>query len=63
MPASTYRTLAANAPAGDLPQSGTTVLEHMPAANRAHLEWTPQRLIDRGSRIGVTTGDVVSRLL
>jgi hypothetical protein len=22
-----------------------TVVEHMPAAHRAHLEWTPQRLI------------------
>jgi transposase len=41
----------------------TTVVEHMPAAHRAHLEWTPQRLIDWGSRIGVATGEVISRLL
>ena len=35
----------------------------MPAAHRAHREWTPQRLIDWGSRIGMATGEVVSRLL
>jgi len=41
----------------------TTVTAHMPAAHRAHLEWTPQRLIDWGNRIGVATGEVVTRLL
>lgn len=41
----------------------TTVDAHMPAAHRAHREWTPQRLIDWGSRIGMATGEVVSRLL
>lgn len=41
----------------------TTVEAHMPAAHRAHLEWTPQRLIDWGQRIGMATGEVVSRLL
>ena len=33
---------------------------HMPAAHRAHLEWTPQRLIDWGQRIGVACGELVS---
>ena len=41
----------------------TTVEEHMPAAHRAHKEWSPQRLIDWGQRIGVATGEVVTRLL
>lgn len=41
----------------------TTVAEHMPAAHRAHLEWSPQRLIDWGQHIGLATGEVVSRLL
>jgi hypothetical protein len=36
---------------------------HMPAAHRAHLEWTPQRLIDWGQRIGVACGELVKRLL
>jgi len=41
----------------------TTVDAHMPASHRAHREWTPQRLIEWGRRIGVATGEVVSRLL
>lgn len=41
----------------------TTVAEHMPAAHRAHLEWTPQRLIHWGNDIGLATGAVVTRLL
>jgi transposase len=41
----------------------TTVDAHMPAAHRAHKEWTPDRLIDWGQRIGVSTGEVVTRLL
>ncbi len=41
----------------------TTIEAHMPAAHRAHLEWTPQRLIEWGRRIGVATGEVVTRLL
>ena len=35
----------------------------MPAAHRAHLEWTPQRLIHWGQSIGVSTGVAVTRLL
>jgi hypothetical protein len=38
----------------------TTTPEHMPASHRAHLEWTPQKLIDRGLRIGVSTAAVVT---
>jgi len=30
----------------------TTVAEHMPASHRAHLEWTPAKLIAWGERIG-----------
>ena len=41
----------------------TTVSAHMPAAHRAHQEWTPQRLIDWGARNGVGCAEVVTRLL
>jgi transposase len=41
----------------------TTVDLHMPAAHRAHLQWTPQRLIDWGQRIGLACGELVTRLL
>lgn len=41
----------------------STVEAHMPAAHRAHLEWTPQRLLDWAGRIGVATAEGVSRLL
>lgn len=41
----------------------TTVEVHMPAAHRAHLEWTPQRLIDWGQRIGMACGELITRLL
>lgn len=37
----------------------TTVAEHMPASHRAHREWTPQRLIAWGERIGAATAGVV----
>jgi transposase len=33
--------------------------EHMPASHRAHREWTPQRLIAGGKRIGSACGNVV----
>jgi transposase len=38
----------------------TTTPEHMPASHRAHLEWTPQKLIDWGLHIGVSTAAVVT---
>ena len=38
----------------------TTLAEHMPASHRAHLEWTPAKLIDWGRRIGVSTAAVVA---
>ena len=41
----------------------STIAEHMPAAHRAHMEWTPQRLIHWGQDIGVATAVVVTRLL
>ena len=48
-----------NARRGDF----STIAEHMPAAHRAHMEWTPQRLIHWGQDIGVATAAVVTRLL
>lgn len=41
----------------------TTLDEHMPAAHRAHKEWTPERLIHWGGDIGVNTGRFVTQLL
>lgn len=41
----------------------TTVEQHMPAAHRAHRDWTPARLIHWGQRIGLATGEVVTRML
>jgi transposase len=38
----------------------TTTAEHMPASHRAHLEWTPAKLITWGQRIGVSTAAVVT---
>ncbi|MGH8760380.1 MAG: Mu transposase domain-containing protein, partial [Burkholderiales bacterium] len=38
----------------------TTIAEHMPASHRAHLEWTPGKLIDWGLSLGVSTAAVVS---
>lgn len=38
----------------------TTTPEHMPASHRAHLEWTPAKLIAWGERIGVSTASVVT---
>ena len=41
----------------------STVEDHMPAAHRAHREWTPERLIQWGQRVGVATGEVITRIL
>jgi len=41
----------------------TTVAAHMPAAHRAHMEWTPQRLIHWAQDIGPATGLTVTRIL
>ena len=41
----------------------TTLDEQMPAAHRAHKEWTPERLIHWSGDIGVNTGRFVTQLL
>jgi transposase len=41
----------------------TTIAAHMPAAHRAHMEWTPQRLIHWGQSIGPATAECVTRLM
>ncbi len=41
----------------------TTVVAHLPAAHRAHLQWTPERLVHWGESIGVATGRLVARLI
>ncbi len=37
----------------------TTLPEHMPASHRAHLQWSPQKLIAWGERCGPGTGALV----
>jgi len=37
----------------------TTVAEHMPAAHRAHLQWSPAKLIAWGERVGAATAALV----
>jgi len=41
----------------------STVKEHMPASHRAHLEWTPSRLIRWAETTGPATGLVVAEIL
>jgi transposase len=41
----------------------TTIHEHMPKSHRAHLEWTPSRLIHWGETIGKATAEVVRTIL
>jgi transposase len=41
----------------------TTLPEHMPASHRAHMEWTPGRLLNWGTRIGPATARLVRHLL
>jgi transposase len=41
----------------------TTVKEHMPEAHRRYLDWTPERLLRWGRKIGPSTGAVVERIL
>jgi transposase len=41
----------------------TTLDEHMPAAHRAHKQWTPERLVHWGREIGPRTGEFIEALL
>lgn len=41
----------------------TTVAEHMPAAHRAHAEWTPERILGWAGMVGVNTKLFAERLL
>ena len=41
----------------------TTVAEHMPKAHRAHLEWSPSRLLRWGATIGPATEALVQQIL
>lgn len=38
----------------------TMIAAHMPATSRAHLAWTPQRLIHWGQSIGPSTAEAVT---
>lgn len=41
----------------------TTVPEHLPAAHRAHLEWSPGRLIRWGEQHGLACAELIRRIL
>jgi len=41
----------------------TTIHEHMPKSHRAHLEWTPSRLIHWGESVGCATAEVIRHIL
>jgi transposase len=41
----------------------TTIPEHMPHAHRAHLEWSPSRLIRWGATVGSHTAGLVEQIL
>jgi transposase len=41
----------------------TTLAEHLPAAHRAHLEWSPGRLIRWGHTIGTACAGLIERIL
>lgn len=41
----------------------TTVLEHMPKAHRAHVEWTPTRIIDWAAKAGPNTAGLVQKVI
>jgi transposase len=45
------------------PGRHTTIPDHMPKAHRAHLEWSPSRLIGWGASIGRHTEALVQALL
>ena len=40
-----------------------TIADHMPAAHRAHAEWSPGKLIHWATSVGPATGELVKRLL
>ena len=41
----------------------STVKEHMPEAHRRYLDWTPERLLRWGQKIGAATGAVIETIL
>lgn len=45
------------------PGGYTTIPEHMPKAHRAHLEWTPSRLIHWAETIGPAVGALAAAIL
>lgn len=53
----------ASHPRNPRPGGYSTIADHMPAAHRAHAEWSPGRLINWASSVGPATGELVKRLL
>lgn len=50
-------------PRSYLAHKPTTLPEHMPAAHRAHLEWSPGRLVSWGLRVGPACAQLIGRIL
>lgn len=50
-------------PRKSLPSKFSTKLEHRPPSHKAHLQWTPERMIAWGMSIGLNTGTLVEGLL
>jgi transposase len=47
----------------DTPHTHSTLAEHMPKSHRAHLEWSPSRLVHWGGTIGAQTAALVELIL
>lgn len=48
---------------GSTPYGYTTLAEHLPAAHRAHLEWSPGRLVRWGEQHGIACAEIIRRIL
>lgn len=57
-----HRRIASH-PRSTLRGAHTTLPEHMPASHRAHLQWSPHRLIEWAGTIGQATEQVVRQIL
>ena len=53
----------ASHPRSDRQGGHSTISLHMPAAHRAHADWSPAKLTQWGQSVGVSTGKFVERLL
>lgn len=57
------RERVASHPRSRIKYAYTTTPEHRPASHRAHLEWTPSRLINWGKTIGASTAVLIEHVI